>query len=164
MKLKELGDHWQNNNEVLKGVWGKQEGFILGGSWSVNLGGYWSVNGRVGRWLREKGRLLNGNWLVSDCFTTTSGGVPAPSFLLPHNYLIIEHWLVNTESWFLVWYLGPSKWLNLGRMMGLHGKMRDENFCKFVFFPHEQFCWNSESRLSKELQGTQFMEVTHVTT
>lgn len=32
MKLKELKDHWQNNNEVLKGAWGKQEGFILGGS------------------------------------------------------------------------------------------------------------------------------------
>lgn len=102
---------------------------------SVEACGYWSVNGRVGRWLRDKGRLLNGNWLVSDCFTTTSGGAPAPSFLLPHNYLIIEHWLVNTESWFLVWYLGPSEWLNLGRMMDYMGRWGTRIFANLFFFP-----------------------------
>lgn len=97
---------------------------------SVEACGYWSVNGTVGRWLREEARLLNGNWLVSDSFTTTWRG--SCSLLSVSSYF--EHWLVNTESWFLVWYLGPSRWQNLGRMMDYMGR-RGMSIFATVFFP-----------------------------
>lgn len=82
------------NNEATKWMWGKQEFFILSDSLWVLIS-----KGQDSMWQRKRLKLLNGNWLISDCFTTTwRGSCPflptgqsAPSFLLVHNYLNNEH-------------------------------------------------------------------------
>ena len=139
MKLKELKDHQQwPIIKPLNGC-GANRRF----SSSLKACGYWSVKGRMGMWLRKKARLLNGIWLISDFHNHPERFVPlwplaqsAPSLLLAHSYHNIEHWLLNTESWTLIWYLGQPRWRNLGRWRTTWEEEGWEEFLQlFVFSP-----------------------------
>lgn len=112
-----------NNDEVPKGMWGKQEGFILSGSlWVLISQG------------QGEQKMLNGNWPVSACSTSTWRGSCSSlsvSSELPH------YWLMSTEPWLLIWYLGPSKWQNLRRMMDYMGREGMRILATVSFFPRE---------------------------
>lgn len=128
-KLQELKDHWQWIMMVPKGMWGKQEGFILRGSLWVLISKGQGEQVAEGRRKTVKWQLIS-QWLFHHHLEGSCS-----VFLLAHDCIITEHWLMNTEPWLLIWYLGPSRQQNLRTMMDYRRREGMRIFASVSFFP-----------------------------